>query len=128
MQATDIQATPSSVALARYQLNDGDGITDDPDGAPTTITAITFSISTSGVPGSTGVRNIALYDNADVEIAEQAFIGPNVTFTGLSITAADFASTKFTLRASFKDSPLEIVDLDDIRSRLSMFSRVPVPC
>jgi len=115
MQAADINNSIVSQELVRYKLQDGNGLSADTDGAATTITDITFAITTNGSNGAAGIRELALY-NGTLELAEIFNVGAaTVTFSGLSITALDDLSTSFSLKATFNSS---VTDNDLIQIRV----------
>lgn len=105
-QASDIQASSTSIELAGFRLVDGDGLSDDSDVLPTSITAISLKISTNGLAGASFIRKLALYNDAGIELQEVDFfnvVQGTVTFSGLSITAPDFGTSGLRVRASFNN-------------------------
>ena len=95
-QSADILNDANSIEVAQFTIQDGGGSADT-DGSSTELTAITFSLS-----NSSNIRRVAIYDGA-TEIAEVAG-GSTVTFSGISLTAADDASKTFSIRVSFNAS------------------------
>jgi Secretion system C-terminal sorting domain/Bacterial Ig-like domain len=87
------------IEVARYTIVDGDGVTNDSDGAGTTLTSVTF-----GVTNPANVRSVALYDGAVEVGSDQDPSGGSVTFNSLTLTAADDATKNFTVRISYNSS------------------------
>ncbi|MBT1697483.1 T9SS type A sorting domain-containing protein [Fulvivirgaceae bacterium PWU4] len=104
----------NSVILSEFTLYDGDA-DGDIDGANTILSSFTVSITNSA-----NIRDVALYNAGGTEIpgTEQTVNGAaTVTFSGLSITAADMngptqGSMNFTLRATFMDNNTDVNDGD----------------
>lgn len=95
----NIQNTGSSLVVAKYDIRDGGATSPDGDGFGTTLTDLTLDLGTNfGY-----IRRIALYDAAGTsEIAsDQAVSGQFITFSGLTLTAADNGTTTFSVRVSF---------------------------
>ena len=84
----------NSVEVARFSLRDG-GATIDIDANSTTLTAITFSVTNFSI-----LRRLALYNGA-TELGEVAVSSSSVSFSGLTLAAADNGAQDFSLRASF---------------------------
>ncbi len=93
----DIQNTGTSIVVGKFDINDSD-----PDGAPTVLTSLSLDLGTN----FNFIRRIALYDaTGTVEFtgSETAVSSQIVNLSGFTITAADNASTPFTVRVSFKN-------------------------
>ncbi|WP_350110816.1 hypothetical protein, partial [Fulvivirga sp.] len=101
-QGTTITDNSNSIVLEGFTVRDGGG-SSDADGSATIIESITFNIS-----NSENLRTIELYDAtgttplSSTGTNEQAVIGNNVTFSGLSLTAPDNGSVDFTIRANYQ--------------------------
>jgi hypothetical protein len=102
-----------SSPLATFQVADGP----DTDGAPTTLSSIKISISTNGVPGAPGIKEIALFNAAGVNVYETTLLSSTtVTFSPSPfISAPDNGTTTFTIRATFNNGAAQIHDLDNIQ-------------
>lgn len=88
----------NSLAVMEFRVRDGGASNSDADNLGTTLNAITLNLT-----NHTFIRRIALY-NATTEIAEQAVVGPTVSFTGLTggaVTAFDDGNRIITVRVSF---------------------------
>ncbi|CAN5228348.1 hypothetical protein BH09BAC3_BH09BAC3_20770 [soil metagenome] len=128
-QATNIIVDPNSVPLATLRLSDGVVGSPDVDGAATKIKSITFDITTTDilattVGGSKEIRQIALYNQAGLELGEQTLgaatsVTFNIALPANYITAADDNVTTFTVRASFKSGAANIQELDNIRLQVT---------
>ena len=128
-QSSDITGAGNSVALASFVLQDGNGVSNDLDGAPTKLSEVTFDITTTNnlgvtVNGAKDIRRIALYNASGTELGEQTLSNnTSVTFTIASaanyITANDDLSTTFTIRATFLNDNVNVRDLDNIKIKVS---------
>ncbi|MCX6303791.1 MAG: choice-of-anchor D domain-containing protein [Bacteroidetes bacterium] len=97
-QAAATLTAANSVGITGLTIRDGAGAAD-ADNLGTTLTAISF---TTG--GSTAVRTAALFDGT-TNLGEVAVNGATtITFSGLSITAADGGTKDFELRATFQST------------------------
>ena len=97
-QTASTLTTGNSVAVNGLSLRDG-GATADADNLATTLTAISF---TTG--GSTAIRTAALFDGT-TNIAEVAVNGATtISFSGLTLTAADASTKNFELRVTYQAS------------------------
>lgn len=116
----DINAVATSFPITQFKLTDGDGITNDTDGAFTNIDDLTLSIT-----NSENIRSLAIYigstliqskDNADFTGG-----GTSVTFDNLfnDLVAPDDDSIVFTLRASFFNTAAAITDNDVIQVQVT---------
>ena len=94
-QAADADNT-NGVAIGQFIVRDG-GASADADALATILNSISFNVTN---PGS--LRRVALY-NGSTELAEVAG-GATLSFTGLTLSTADGASTTLTLYASFNSS------------------------
>ncbi len=95
-QAASSLTTQNSVAVMGLTLRDGGG-TDDYDGFGTNLTSISFLVSNPSI-----IRAAALFDGS-TKIAETTG-GGTLTFSGLSLSAADNGSKNFTLRVTYNSS------------------------
>ncbi len=118
-------ANTTVATLARVVLSDGGAANHnltptnypfggDSDKAFTRISAIQFSVTGTGTGD---LRALALYNSAGNKISSDVPAGGTVSFTGLNIEAADDDTVKFTLRGSFKDTP--VTDGDKITFAIS---------
>ena len=106
--ATDIDgAADDEVEVARFTLRDG-GSGTDADGASTVLTDITLIVSNPD-----NVNKIALYETGGAELAEGTLTAGTVTFSTLTLTAADDGTQDFSVFISFV-SDGTIVDGDAI--------------
>jgi len=87
------------IEIARFTIVDGNGAINDSDGAGTTLTSITFAVSNPA-----NVRTVALYDGASEVGADQDPTSGTVTFSSLSLTAADNGTKNFTIRISYNST------------------------
>lgn len=85
----------NSVEVAGFTVRDGGADLTDADALPTVLESVTFGISNHSL-----LRSLAIYQGS-TELAEVAVTGNSITFTGLSISAADNDSANFTVRATF---------------------------
>jgi len=92
-QGTDINPS-NSVEIAGFRLRDG-GAANDADANKTQLTELTLAISNSA-----NIQRVALYDGT-TELAETAGAAV-VTFTGLTVDAAQAGSKDFSLRVTYK--------------------------
>ena len=93
--------------VARFTLRDG-GSGTDADGASTVLTDITLIVSNPD-----NVNKIALYETGGAELAEGTLTAGTVTFSTLTLTAADDGTQDFSVFISFV-SDGTIVDGDAI--------------
>ncbi len=103
-QATDIQNAGNDIEVARFRIRDG-AAGNDSDSEPTTLSDISFSLTQAA-----DVRRIAIYDGT-TELAETE-AASTVSFSGLSLTAADDGSKDFSIRMSFQTA---ITDQDQFQ-------------
>jgi hypothetical protein len=97
-QTTTSLTTGNSVGVNGLTIRDG-GATADADNLGTTLTGLTF---TTG--GSTAIRTAALFDGS-TNIAEVPVNGAStISFTGLSLNAADGGTKDFELRVSYQST------------------------
>lgn len=97
-QATSTLTTGNSVGVNGLTIRDGAG-SSDADNLGTTLTAISF---TTG--GSTFIRTAALFDGP-TNISEVAVGGATtITFSGLSLSAADNGNKDFELRVTYMNT------------------------
>ena len=97
-QTASTLTTSNSVAVNGLTLRDG-GANADADNLATSLTAISF---TTG--GSTAIRTAALFDGT-TNIAEVAVNGATtISFSGLTLTAADASTKNFELRVTYQAS------------------------
>ncbi|MEI7898495.1 MAG: choice-of-anchor D domain-containing protein, partial [bacterium] len=96
-QSTDITGGSNDIEIAKFTIRDG-GATTDADNLPTTLNQVVFTIGNFA-----NIRRIALYDGATEVGTEQAG-ATSVTFSGLSLAAADGGTKDFSVRVSFKSS------------------------
>ncbi len=92
-QAADITDL-NSIEVGGFTLADG-GATLDADALKTQLTDITFSVSNFA-----NIRKLALYDGI-TELAEMPVTSGTVSFSGLTLEAADNATKNFRLRATY---------------------------
>ncbi|HLK30129.1 MAG TPA: hypothetical protein VKT28_16225, partial [Puia sp.] len=91
--------TSNSVGAMGLILQDGGG-SPDADNLSTTLTAISFSIG-----GSTAIRTAALFVSGVKVSSEIAVNGAtSISFSGLSIAAADNSSNNFELRVTYQST------------------------
>jgi len=99
-ESLNIQNTPTSLNVARFDIRDGGAGLNDPDLAPTVLSSLSLDLGTNfGF-----IRRIALYDAAgttEIPGTEQAVGAQVVNFAGFSVTAFDNTATSFTVRVSF---------------------------
>lgn len=133
-QSGSISSQANSFPLATLRLTDGNGVVNDADGAPTTISMISFEFTTTddggvSVAGAPAIRQIALYNASGIELAEQALGGNTAVTFNISpanyITANDNTATNFTLRATFQDTSSTVRDLDNIQVRVTNVTHGP---
>jgi hypothetical protein len=88
----------NSFLAAGFRIVDGDGISNDADNLGTTLTNLTLDLGTNWA----FIRRIALYNGStEVASSEKAVSGQTVTWTGLTLSAADFGTFDFRVRVSF---------------------------
>ncbi len=95
-QATDITDL-NSIEVAGFTIRDGGATAPDGDSAGTELNSISFSLSNFA-----NLRRVALYDGV-TELGE-VNAAATVTFSGLTLTAADDSTQNFSLRATFVTS------------------------
>ncbi|MCE1165396.1 MAG: choice-of-anchor D domain-containing protein [Bacteroidetes bacterium] len=95
-QGTSSLTTSNSVEVAKFDIRDG-GASADADALSTILTAISFNVSNSSC-----LRRIAIFDGTN-NISEVAG-GSTASFSGLTLTAPDDGSKKFSIRVSFQAS------------------------
>ncbi|HTK81612.1 MAG TPA: fibronectin type III domain-containing protein, partial [Bacteroidota bacterium] len=88
--------TSNSVAAFGVTVRDGGG-SSDADASTTTLSAISFTATNTA-----DLSRAALYDANYNELSEVAVSGSPITFSGLSLAAADGGSTNLVLRVSYK--------------------------
>ena len=88
----------NSLEVARFTVRDGGSGANDPDSVATTLTAISFSLSSSA-----NLRRVALFDDAGNNVGELA-AAASLTFSSLSIAATDNGTKSFSLRATFQST------------------------
>jgi YDG domain/MBG domain (YGX type) len=96
-QATDITAA-NSLEVGSFDIRDGAGTTDG-DALGTTLSSISFTVT-----NPSQLRRLALYHfngTAWVEVGTEQAATATVTFSGLTLAAADGGSKNFRLRATF---------------------------
>jgi len=86
--------TSNSLEVAQFTIQDGGG-SSDADALATILNSITFTVS-----NHTLLRRLALYDG-NTEVSTEQVTGSTVTFSGLTLSAADNSSKTFSIRASF---------------------------
>lgn len=91
---TDI-TDANSLAVAEFTIQDGSGSADT-DTDATTLTDITFDIA-----NHTGLDRVAIYDGT-TELGEVEVTSNTITFSSLSLVAADGGNKTFTVRAVFE--------------------------
>ncbi|MDI6765689.1 MAG: T9SS type A sorting domain-containing protein [Bacteroidota bacterium] len=91
---TGTNVTSSNPEVFQLDIRDGGGSADD-DALSTTLTAITFSVTNSSV-----LEKIALYDGTSE--LQEVDAGASITFSGLTVAAADDGSYTLNLRATYK--------------------------
>ncbi|MDP3149140.1 MAG: T9SS type A sorting domain-containing protein [Ignavibacteria bacterium] len=96
-QATDITNSSNDLEVAKFTIRDG-GATTDADALGTTLTSITFSVGNYA-----NIRRIALYDGI-TEIGSEVAGATSVTFSSLTLAAADGGTKDFTVRVSFNST------------------------
>jgi hypothetical protein len=97
-QSVSTLTTGNSVGVNGLTIRDG-GASADADNLGTTLTGLTF---TTG--GSTAIRTAALFDGS-TNIAEVPVNGAStISFTGLSLNAADGGTKDFELRVSYQST------------------------
>ncbi|MFO0266143.1 MAG: hypothetical protein ACK51D_04280, partial [Cyclobacteriaceae bacterium] len=97
-QASNIINDANSLEVAAFTIRDGGASSTDPDSDDTNLTSITFSVSNAGL-----IRRIAIYDDANNELAEAAGAS-SVTFSSLGYPAPDNGSRDFRIRVSFNST------------------------
>lgn len=105
-ESIDITNSGSSLVVAKFDLQDGGNSLSDLDGAPTILSSLRLDLGSN----FNYIRRIALYDAAgttEIIGTEQAVSSQQITFSGLSITAADNTATPFTVRVSFKSAVVD---------------------
>ncbi len=107
-QATNIAADANSVEIAQFTLRDG-GASADADNLGTTLNQIVFNIANHA-----NIRRIALYDGT-TEIGTEQVGAATVTFSGLSLAAADGGTKDFSVRVSFNNTTSTITDNQQIQ-------------
>jgi trimeric autotransporter adhesin len=93
-QATDITGGSNDIEIAQFTIRDG-GASADGDSFGTILNSITF-----GVTNFSFLRRIAVYDGA-TEVGTEAAGASSVTFSDLTLTAADGGTKDFSVRVSF---------------------------
>ncbi|MBK8698263.1 MAG: T9SS type A sorting domain-containing protein, partial [Saprospiraceae bacterium] len=104
----------NSLEVARFTLRDGGGAAD-ADAVGTTLSALSMSLTNSA-----NIRRVALYDGT-TELGEVAG-GATVTFTGLSLLAADDATKTFSVRVTFNTA---VTDNDQFQFTITGASAEP---
>ena len=91
--------TSNSVGAMGLTLQDGGGSAD-ADNLPTSLTSITFSTNSS-----TAIRTAALFVSG-VEVSSEVAVNgaTSITFSGLTISAADNSNTNFELRVTYQST------------------------
>jgi hypothetical protein len=95
-QSADV-TNSNSVAIGQFIIRDGGASAPDADALSTILNSISFSVTN---PAS--LRSVALYDGT-TELGEVAG-GATLSFTGLTVAAADDATKTLTLYATFNSS------------------------
>lgn len=97
-----------SIAIARFTIRDGGSDLIDPDGGPTKLDDITFTVT-----NVQALRRIALIDDLGNVLAEQPATSP-ITFSnlngGLGYIVSDNNSRTIRVRVSFKNTPADVTD------------------
>lgn len=97
-----------SVGIARFTIRDGGADLIDPDGGPTKLDDITFTVT-----NVQALRRIALIDDFGNVLAEQPATSP-ITFSnlngGLGYIVSDNSSRTIRVRVSFKNTPADVID------------------
>ncbi|HNW88503.1 MAG TPA: choice-of-anchor D domain-containing protein, partial [Bacteroidales bacterium] len=96
-QAADITGGANDIEIAQFTIRDGGAIAD-LDNLGTSLNQIVFTVGNSSF-----IKRIALYDGATEVGTEQPGAG-TVTFSGLSLTAADGGTKDFSVRVSFNNT------------------------
>lgn len=96
-QSNDI-TNANSVRVAKFTIRDGGAAAGDADAVGTTLKNLTF-----GLTNSSNIRSVAIYDDADAEIAEMA-ASASIAFTNLNITAADGGTKDFYIRVTYNST------------------------
>lgn len=104
-QTTNITGGSNDIEIAQFTIRDG-GAAADADNLGTTLNQIVFTVGNYA-----DIRRIALYDGVTEVGTEQAGAA-TVTFSGLSLTAADGGTKDFSVRVSFNST---VTDNDRIQ-------------
>ena len=99
-EAGDIQNSSTSLSVAKFDIRDGGASGNDTDPFPTILTGITLDLGSN----FSLIKRIALYNGAgDTELAgtDKDVSSQKISFSNLSISSNDNASTSFTIRVSF---------------------------
>lgn len=101
-EASNIVNSATSLVVTKFDIRDGGGASDS-DPFSTLLTNLTLDLG----PNFALIRRIALYDAAGTtELTgtnEQVVVAQTVSFSGLTVSAADNGSTTFSVRVSFSD-------------------------
>ncbi len=98
----------NSAIIATYRLHDGNPVfygVPDIDGASTVIDEITISIT-----NHVNLDKVGLFDGAGVQYGTDIMANSTVTFTGINFEAEDDDINDFFIRASFKNTNVDITD------------------
>ncbi len=96
--AADLDDTgDDELEIARFTLQDGGSDNTDSDGAPTVLTSVTLTVSNPA-----NIARIALYDGSG-EVGEGTLSAGSITFSSLTITAADEGTETLNVFATFVD-------------------------
>ncbi|MCX7548852.1 T9SS type A sorting domain-containing protein [Xanthomarina sp. F1114] len=90
--------TTNSIQIGEFVIQDGGNDLSDPDGLPTILTDLGFSVS-----GYTNFAALAIFDGT-TNVSEMTTVDATTNFSGLSITAPNNGSKTFSVYATFKST------------------------